>query len=88
MQINPNSGPAPVSGVDTAAKTVKRVTTESDSASFSHVDELEKSMRDQEDMRVEVVKKAAALVIQDHYPPAETMRRFASLLAIKIGKYD
>ena len=41
-----------------------------------------------EDMRVEVVKKAAVLVNQDHYPPAETMRRFASLLAIKIGKND
>jgi hypothetical protein len=74
--------------VDTAAKTVKRATTESDSGSFSHVDELEKSLRDQDDVRADVVKKAAALVNQDHYPPAETMNRFANLLAIKMGMSD
>ena len=88
MQIDRNNGPAPVTGVDTAAKTVKRTTTESDSGSFSHVDELEKSLRDQDDVRADVVKKAAALVNQDHYPPAETMNRFANLLAIKMGMSD
>ncbi len=80
MQINPNSSPAPVSGVDTAAKTVKRAAIESDSGAFSHVDELEKAMRDQEDVRVDMVKKASALISQDQYPPSETMRHFASLL--------
>jgi hypothetical protein len=71
--------------VDAAAKTVKRTTTESDSGSFSHVDDLEKSLRDQDDVRADLVKKAAALVNQDHYPPAETMNRFANLLAIQMG---
>ena len=88
MQIERASGPAPVSNVDTDAKAVKRVTTESDSAMFSHVDELEKSLREQDDVRADVVKKAAALINQDQYPPAETMNRFANLLAIKMGISD
>ena len=86
MQININSSPTPVGGVETAAKTVKRAVTEADSAAFSHVDELEKSMSDQEDTRAEEVQKAKALVNQNQWPPAETMRRLANLLAISMDQ--
>jgi hypothetical protein len=86
MQINPNSSSAPIGPSDNAAKTVKRAATEVDSAAFSHVDELEKSMRDQEDTRAEVVQKAAELTNQPQWPPSETIRRIANLLAISMGQ--
>jgi hypothetical protein len=86
MQINPNSSPAPVAGADTASKTVKRAATESDSGAFSHVDALEKSMRDPEDVRTDVVKKAAALANQSQWPPTETIRQIANMMAITMEK--
>ncbi len=82
MQINTNNSPTPVGGPDAAAKTVKRAVTEADSTAFSQVDELEKSMSDQEDARASEVQKARELVNQNQWPPVETMRRIANLLAI------
>lgn len=86
MQIDPNSGPAPIARVDTAAKSVKQAATESDSTAFSRVDELDKSLRELDDARPEVVKNAAALVNQSQWPPGDTIRRIADLLATTMGQ--
>lgn len=85
MQINTNSSPISVGGIDKAAKTVHTSAVESDSVSFNQIDELAKSLREEGEVRPDQVERAAALIADVQWPPPETIRRIARLLSMDIS---
>jgi hypothetical protein len=88
MKIENNSLPGVVSGENPAAKPLKAVLekTGADSAEFGNLDELEISIKSQQDVRTGVVEKAAALVNQSQWPLKEMLRKVASLLSMAMEK--
>ena len=55
-----------------------------DEASFTTADAIHRVLRDAADVRPEEVARARALVDDRYYPPDETIRRIANLMAMHI----
>ena len=85
MQINPNSSPGAINRDEPAAPAVKRVSADSDSAVFNRTDALNQALSEENDVRPLEVQRAAALVSQVEWPPQETIRRIATLLALNLS---
>ncbi len=58
----------------------------SEGAVFSHAEDLNRGLQQTEDVRTEKVAQARALVNQTNYPPKETIKKIATLLAANIAK--
>ena len=83
MQVNPSGNSNAVHRV--AAKQAQPVPREpTDSASLGRFDALEAKLRNLPDVRETEVSRAKALAEKPPYPPAETVRRIANLLATNI----
>jgi hypothetical protein len=53
-------------------------------ATFRHSEELNEALQKEKEVRAEQVERAVNLVGQVKWPPTETVRRIASLLAMNI----
>lgn len=83
MQVNPSGNSNAVHRIATQqAQAVPRGPT--DSASLGRFDTLKAELRDLPDVRETEVARAKALAEKPPYPPAETVRRIANLLATNI----
>ncbi len=85
MQISPNRGNGPVSRIWNQAPPSAPATTRADSVRFDGAAALNRALADTPDRRADQVERARQLLGEASYPPAETIRRIASLLATKLG---
>lgn len=86
MQIDPRSTTGALSRVDTNHPTAEKRKIASDHATFEQAEALNDDYRREPDVRADVVTKAKELVSETQWPPPETIRKIASLLAMEIPK--
>ena len=84
MQVNTNISTDAGNRVPPPAPQAPPVKVAADSVNFSSTTQLERMLRDEKDVRAEEVERAMSLVGQVSWPPPQTIRRIASLLAIKV----
>ena len=60
----------------------------SDEMAFDQSQALDQRLQEQPAVRAEVVAKAKELVSDVHYPPQETIRKIASLLAMNLDSTE
>lgn len=80
MHISPNHNSGPVSRIWAKATSGAPGATSSDSASFEGAAALERALADTPDVRADRVEHARQLISDGGYPPAQTVKRIASLL--------
>ena len=85
IRISPNHGSGPVSRIWSQSPPAAPVANRADSARFDGAAALDRALADTPDRRVDQVERARRLLGEAGYPPAETIRRIASLLATKLG---
>ena len=86
MQITPNNGSGPVSRNWPKATPPASGATSSEGASFDGAAALNRALADTPDLRADQVERARLLIGNVNYPPAQTIRRIASLLASHLGE--
>lgn len=86
MQIDPRSTTGALSRVDTNHPAAEKRKIASDHATFEQAEALNDDYRREPDVRADVVSKAKELVSETQWPPPETIRKIASLLAMEIPK--
>jgi hypothetical protein len=86
MQINPNNSPSAINRPEPSAPAVKRAAADSDSAVFNRTDDIDDALSQETDVRQSEVARGTALVSEVEWPPQETIRRIASLLAVHLAK--
>jgi hypothetical protein len=84
MQIDPKTTPTAVGWVDTSHPVARKARVESDYVSFGSTEALEQDYQQVPRVRVEAVSRARELVAQATYPPPETLKRIANLLAMQL----
>jgi hypothetical protein len=83
MEIKLNTNIDFVARVTHAApKATRNVTPEASASGFEHSRSLEAQLRDIPDLRADKVENAKRLVGDPTYPPRETIKRIATLLAL------
>ena len=85
MQINFNANidPVPRAGAKPAKSSESSPAPEA--AAFDGARALDRSLSETPDVRADKVAAGRKLVEDTHYPPQETIKRIARLLAISIG---
>lgn len=86
MEINLNSNVGPVPKPTGPRPTARPANAEFVAAEFSQTAALESALRVTPEVRPEVVARAKRLIADVQYPPAETIRQLASLLAMHVRK--
>jgi hypothetical protein len=86
MQVNLNLNSAGAVGPTTSPPRKNKASQGSDAAEFSGAAALDQSLKSTPGVRPEVVARARELIVQPDYPPAETMRKIATLLAFNIDQ--
>ncbi len=82
MQINPTNnltplpGPRRVTGSETPPA--------QDAADFSTTDSIRSALRNAADVRPDEVERARSLIDTSIYPPEETIRKIANLMAMSV----
>jgi len=84
MEISPNRGNGPVSRIWNQASPSAPGAPRADSVRFDGAAALNRALADTPDRRADQVERARQLLGEASYPPAETIRRIASLLATKL----
>lgn len=85
MEINFHLKSLDASGTDFVTRTSKREAAASqDEVAFENSRALTSALESTPAVRDEVVRRAAELIGDVHYPPPETIRMISHLLAIKI----
>lgn len=82
MQVDPKNTTGAVTRVDTSQPVARKSRVESEHVTFDSSDAIDSEYQQVPDTRVDAVSRAKELVAQTHYPPAEIMKRIASLLAM------
>ncbi len=85
MQVNP-TGNINVTGSITRPANSNPVRPDRDQAEFVNSETIDQALRAQPDVRPEAVEKAKSLVEDATYPPDETVRRLANLLALDFAE--
>ncbi len=85
MQVNPSGKSEPVNGVNALTAT-RRSAPPAEEASFSRLDNLRLALDQTPAVRDTEVLRAKKLVGDVQYPPDETVRRIANLLAIHLSE--
>jgi hypothetical protein len=86
MQVNLNLNSAGAVGPSTSPLRRNKAAQNSDAAEFNGAAALDQSLTTTPGVRPEVIARARELVAQPDYPPAETMRKIAALLAFNIDQ--
>jgi hypothetical protein len=82
MEINPDLNAAKAPPLAARAPAQRTLKAERSHAEFHASVALEKALEQTSDVRSEVVERARELVGQVNYPPRETLRQIATLLAM------
>ena len=83
MEIRPNSNVDSVTRVfTTASKASRPIDADADVSAFDNSRALEARLSDVPDVRPEKVERAKHLIGDPTYPPRETIRKIATLLAL------
>lgn len=85
MQIDPNISASYIKEVAVPASPAQRFSRSEALAAFHDAEALNQSLQEQDEVRDAKVEKALNLIGQVQWPPAETIRRIANLLAMKIN---
>jgi hypothetical protein len=85
MQVDPKLTTGAVSWVDRAPPTIRQSKAGADYVSLGMAQALDDQLRQTPDAREEAVARARELVVQATYPPPETIKRLAALLAMEIA---
>lgn len=91
MQINPHSGSGEVGRTPPRRPTVPPLKTAGDgvdAAAFSRTEALHRALAEMPAVRPEAVARARQLLGQPQYPPLETIRGIARLLALPLGSEE
>lgn len=86
MQVNPINNSGSVAGVTNQRDARAARVDAREDASFAQTDKLHSALQALPDIRESEVTRAKALVDQSNYPPMETIRRLANLLAIHLTR--
>lgn len=86
MQIDTRSTTGAVGRVDANHPATEKRKVALDHATFEQAEALNDDYRREPDVRADVVSKAKELVSETQWPPPETIRKIASLLAMEIPK--
>lgn len=86
MEINLNKPVASVPPTATRTTTGPVKKTTADATEFSGADALNQALAAAPDTRAEVIARGKKLAADPTYPPAETIKRIANLLAAKIDQ--
>jgi hypothetical protein len=82
MEIQPNLNAAKVSPLPADRPTIRRSEPAADQVVFSDTAALEAAVQALPELRVEKLQEAMKAIGDPAYPPEETMRRMAHLLAM------
>lgn len=85
MQIDPNISASYIKEAAPAASPAQRPSKTEAVAAFHDAEALNNALKEQDEVRNAKVEKALNLIGQVQWPPAETIRRIANLLAMKIN---
>lgn len=85
MQISPNNSSGPVGRTYWKSFAPAPGGPGVDTAQFDHAAALNRALADTPDLRAGEVERARELIGDVSYPPAETIKRIASLLATNLG---
>jgi len=85
MQIDPKLTTGAVGWVGAAQAVARRGNVAADKATFADTEALNNELHKVPDVRSDAVAKAKALVAQASWPPAETIKRLANLLAMQLS---
>lgn len=88
MEINLNQPLAPLPKLKGTESTAPKKKTATDVTEFGQTEALNKALARTETVRPEVVARGKKLVEDSAYPPAETIKRIANLLASNLGKEE
>jgi hypothetical protein len=86
MHIEPNRNLEPSARPETPRAPARRPRMEPSEPAFQHSAALDRSLNRAPDVRAEKVQRARELVGDVSYPPPQTMRRIAQLLAINAAE--
>jgi len=86
MQIDPNISASYIQEVASAATPAQRLSRNEALTVFHDAEALNEALQEQKEVREAKVEKALNLIGQVQWPPAETIRRIANLLAMKITR--
>jgi hypothetical protein len=85
MQVDPKLTAGVVTWVDTSHTVARKARAETDHVTFAGAKALEEAYKGVPDVRQDVVSRARELVAQSTYPPPETIKRLANLLAMELS---
>lgn len=86
MQIDPNARTNIVEGIATTPPQAARPLRKDAIASFHEAEILNQAIQELDEVRNEKIERALNLVGQVQWPPGDTIRRIASLLAAKMER--
>ncbi len=86
MQVDPKATVSTVTWVDTSQPVARKTKADSDYPTFAGAEALNDEYRQEPEVRIDAVSKAKELVAQATYPPPETIKRIANLLAMEVSK--
>lgn len=86
MQIDPNARTNMVEGIATNPPPAARPLKKDAIASFHDAEILNQAIQKLDEVRNEEIERALNLVGQVQWPPGDTIRRIANLLAAKMGR--
>ena len=84
MDIRPTGNTDPLSRLGTSGIRKSSTPAGTDRTDFSDTTAIREALDELPDSRSEVVSVGKTLVSQPEYPPAETIKRISTLLAMKI----
>jgi hypothetical protein len=85
MQVDPKFTTGAVTWVNTSQPVARKSRVDSEHVNFSSADALNDDYRKVPEVRVDAVSKAKELVAQATYPPPETIKKIANLLAMQLA---
>ena len=85
MEIKLNTNVDPVGRMDRAQPKKVDAQVESEGVAFSRAEKLNQALRDTPEVRTDSVAKGQAVVSQTEYPPKETIKKIATLLAVNLA---
>jgi len=88
MEIQPNLNAGKVNPLPAEPAQVRRIEPTTDQAAFSGAAALEAAMQRLPEVRTDRVRDAAQLIGDPSYPPEQTMKRLANLLAMTWPPYE
>jgi len=86
MQIDPNTRTNFLEGITPAKSSVPPPPKEEAAAAFHDSEALNQAIHDLDEVRTEKIERAMNLVGQVQWPPGDTIRRIAHLLAAKMRR--